>query len=56
MKPRRRGSHASVDRADKSMDSYLVDLGEMDYPEAHRFQLECVSTASLKRVDLTSLS
>ncbi len=43
MKPRRRGSHASVGRAGKSMDSYLVDLGEMEYPEAHQFQLECVS-------------
>ncbi len=43
MKPRQRGSHASVDRAEVPMESYLVDLGEMDYPEAHRFQLECVN-------------
>ena len=25
------------------MDSYLVDLGQVDYLEAHRFQLECVN-------------
>lgn len=44
MKPRRRGSHASADKTGyEGMNAHLFDLGMMDYHDAHRFQLDCVT-------------
>lgn len=50
MRPRPRGSHASVDKArnDDVMNAYLFDLGKMDYHDAHRFQLDCVNYRRLE--------
>jgi lipoate-protein ligase B len=44
MKLRQHGSHASVDNTGQAvMNGYLLDIGKVDYHDAHQFQLACVN-------------